>query len=112
MTTARSLWPRKSVVVLSFSANTTMYLREILRSLGWVVVKSTSQSQVALACLREKEAVALIIDDDSQQPSGHMIRNLVHEPILYATPVLLFLLEHHKHEKFPLESMGFRFSVA
>ena len=105
-------WPQKNVAILTQSPNTYMFLRELLRSMGWAVVKSTPSAREAIELLKQKEAYILIVDDSIEEPSANMIRYLMLAPIIYATPVFTFLMEDHKFEKAPLSFMGFKEIVA
>ena len=107
-----SSWPQKNVAILSQSPNTYMFLRELLRSMGWAIAKSTPSAREAIDIIKRKEAYILIVDDSLEEPSANMIRYLMLDPIIYATPIFTFLLEDHKFERLPLASMGFKEIVA
>lgn len=76
------------------------------------MVKSTPSAREAIELLKQKEAYILIVDDSIEEPSANMIRYLMLDPIIYATPVFTFLMEDHKFEKAPLSFMGFKEIVA
>ena len=100
------------MAILTQSPNTYMFLRELLRSMGWIVVKSTPSASEAIKIIKTKEAYVLIVDDSIEEPSANMIRQLMLDPIIYATPIFTFLLEEHRFEGAPITFMGFKEMVA
>lgn len=103
-----SSWPQKNVAILTQSPNTYMFLRELLRSMGWSVSKTTPSVLEAIECLKQKEAYILIVVDSVEEPSANLLRHLMSDPITFATPIFTFLLDDHKFEKPPLTFMGFK----
>lgn len=102
----RGLWPRQTAIVVSQSPNVHMLLRELLRSYQWTVIDSTPSVEKAVSAVKQGLAYLIIVDDTIEVPAVTNIRYLLTDPVAAVTPVLSFLLDHHKGEQKALRHLG------
>lgn len=103
----KSSWPNKKIVLLGLSSSFYRHLKEILRGEDWSIEFFVHTPAEAISIFENRKATLLIIDDSFESPAPNLIRILMKNPITFATPILLFLLEEHKYEKLPMNYMGF-----
>ena len=56
-------WPQKNLIIISQSPNIYMFLKELVRSVGWSVLKATPSVVEAVNLLQQKQVFLVVIDD-------------------------------------------------
>ena len=83
-----------------------MFLKEVVRSIGWHVIKVTPHAREAIACVNRGEACLIVIDDSLQEPAISLVRQMMPFIAYFTTPVFAFVRDEHKFETIVLEKMG------
>ena len=99
-------WPQKNLIIISQSPNIYMFLKELVRSVGWSVLKATPSVVEAVNLLQQKQVFLVVIDDSIEEPATSIMRQLMAHMVCFTTPVFAFVLDEHKFETKSLEVMG------
>lgn len=97
---------RRVACVLSQGSQATLYLKELLRSIGWHLLKSTSSVAEAVGLLEARQAFLLIVDDDFDEPALIRVRQLQRYMAGLCSPLFIFLYSEHSEHGEPLARLG------